>query len=163
MTIEQMHEAFEIRFGTLNQDKVFTSTEISYYLNLAQRTIFEELLKDYDSDDRVKVILYGLLKSKKFNGSELVAPTLGGKPNSKIVTLPDDFKVAKGESAQIQTSSGIEKIVRVKSISQDYYNLNINNPFKKPCEDLVWRLDSPEYQSDIDPDNNEIDPGGNEA
>ena len=142
-----MHEAFETRFGTLNTDKVFTTSEISYYLNLAQRQLFEELLPKFDVDDRIKMIFYGLLKSTVIIDFE--TNTLGSKPYSKTVVLPDDFKVAKGESARISSSNGEIKVVRVKSVSQDYYNLNINNPFKKPCDDLVWRLDAPEYESSL--------------
>lgn len=143
MSIEEMHEAFETRFGTLNQDKVFFSSEISYYLNLAQRQLFEELLPDFDKDDRIKMILYKLLKKSPIIE---VAQSISFYPGVKtyVAEVPSDFKIAKGELAKIRNSNGDEDTIRVKSISNNYFNLNVENPFKKPSDKLAWRLDLPE-------------------
>lgn len=135
-----MHRDFEIRLRTLNHvDKEFTSQEIDYYLNLGESSLFEEILPVYDDDDRIKTILFPLLSYAEYKSFSSTTD----RPTSVYVTLPTNFKVAKGERATITTSAGSINDVRVKSVSQDYYNLNIENPFKKPSDELVWRLDYP--------------------
>lgn len=138
-----MHRDFEIKLRTLNNvEKEYTSQEVDYYLNLAERTLFEQILPEYDDDDRIKTILFPLLSSVE--STRFSIPTeLSDRPKSVVNLLPTNFKVAKGERATITQSTGSIKSVRVKSVSQDYYNLNIENPFKKPCDELVWRLDYP--------------------
>lgn len=145
MTIEKMHRDFEVRIRTLNAIKMFTSSEIDVYLNKAQRSLFEELVPLYDDDDRIKRILFPLLRTKVY--TSLIKATNGKTIGSVYVELPSDFKIVKGERAVIFLVDGSSTSVRVKSVSQDYFNLNINNPFKKPYVDLVWRMDYPNEES----------------
>ena len=139
-----MHRNLEIRLRTLNNEKLFTSSELDYYLNLAERAVFEEALTAYDDTDLVKTALFQLLKSVVYTTFTEAGADESQKKQSTslIVTLPTDFKVAKGERATLSSSAGSTE-ARVKSVSQDYYNMNIENPFKKPNIDLVWRLDFP--------------------
>lgn len=70
----------------------------------------------------------------------------GDQPNSQLVALPNDLWVALKEECDIDyTNSCGEAITNyrtpVKPVKEDYYNSNFKNPYKKPYEELIWRID----------------------
>lgn len=144
MTIDDMHRAFEVRIGTLNDFKVFTSSEIDYYLNAAQRALYEEIVPLYEKDDKVKTTLYKLLKS--YTWSSLFGASYSAGFPVYNIAMPSNFRQSEGERATI-TYNGSTYYPRVKSVSQKYYNLNKDNKFKQPSKDLVWRFDDPDKTS----------------
>lgn len=71
--------------------------------------------------------------------------TTGDHPYSKFVNLPADLWVALKEECDISYTDNcnntVSKRTKVKPISEDYYNSNINNPYKQPYSELIWRID----------------------
>jgi len=59
-------------------------------------------------------------------------------PNGVFLDLPEGFLLAIEEGATIQ---GNTKESWVKAVRHDEYLANINNPYKQPYKDLVWRMD----------------------
>ena len=72
----------------------------------------------------------------------------GVKPNGKFFDLPDDIfyflhgrvKVKFSADHKCYLAGQSLLNVPVKTITEDYYNANIDNPLKKPYEKMVWRL-----------------------
>ena len=70
----------------------------------------------------------------------------GDHPNSYFVDLPEDFWVTLKEELDITYTNSCgdtisDSRIPVKPIREDYYNANVKNPYKRPYEELVWRLD----------------------
>ena len=63
----------------------------------------------------------------------------GIHPNGVLLDLPEGFLYAIEESAK-SSASGTKEIT-VKPITHDEYLSNINNPYKNPYSNLVWRMD----------------------
>lgn len=78
----------------------------------------------------------------------------GVKPNGKFFDLPDDIFYFLHGRVNVRFLSDYKcwsvrdqlLNVPVKTITEDYYNSNIDNPLKKPYEKAVWRL---HYEKDV--------------
>ena len=76
---------------------------------------------------------------------------IGSKADGTFFELPTDFLYTIQEEATIEDPCAtqpvdtaepkITKIIEVKPITHDYYLKNKKNPYKKPYDELVWRLD----------------------
>lgn len=60
-------------------------------------------------------------------------------PNGVYLDLPDGFLYAVEESAQFTPASALE--IPIKPVKHDEYLPNIQNPYKKPYANLIWRMD----------------------
>jgi hypothetical protein len=69
----------------------------------------------------------------------------GDHPNSFFVNLPDLFWVALKEECDVtytdSCNNQVTARIQVKPVKEDYYNVNVKNPYKRPYEELVWRID----------------------
>ena len=71
---------------------------------------------------------------------------------SKFYQLPDDLFLTIQEQVIFSSTTNTcvdDKVVKVIPKTHDEYNVQIKNPFKKPDENVVWRLDYSK-QSNID-------------
>lgn len=62
----------------------------------------------------------------------------GTHPNGVFLEMPNDFLYAVEEAVKLSTQT-TESWVR--AVKHDEYLANINNPFKQPYKDLIWRMD----------------------
>lgn len=65
-------------------------------------------------------------------------------PNGVFLDLPEGFLYAIEEAVTLETNPGAvvnSKESWVKPVRHDEYLANVNNPYKKPYKDLVWRMD----------------------
>jgi len=85
-----------------------------------------------------------LSELKRF--ADITATTAGNHgSNSLFVELPENYLYTVNEEATISfTSCGTtaSERVSVKPIREDYYNANVKNPYKRPDNGLVWRMDA---------------------
>jgi len=69
----------------------------------------------------------------------------GDHPNSFFVELEEDHWVTLKEELDISYTdacgNNAHYRIPVKPVKEDYYNANIKNPYKRPYEELVWRID----------------------
>ena len=68
----------------------------------------------------------------------------GVHPNGIFLDMPSDFLYAVEEAVKLETTpGGIIGTTEawVKPVKHDEYLTNINNPYKQPYKDLVWRMD----------------------
>lgn len=122
--------------------------EISVYLTKAQL----ELVKDYynpegnkykrgfeDSEKR-RNDLKELVKT--YNSTIIIPSLFNIDTNSKFFKIPNDVFLIIYENGKILSndcSNG--KKVTIKPITHDEYNIQKDNPFKKPDQSVIWRLD----------------------
>ena len=151
MTVLEMHNEFRLLLDKADggASPSFLNAEIDTLLNIAQdkfiakrafgnnirRTSFEEDQKRRDD-------LRGVVWYKKLGPSSMVVDA--DKPNSKIVELPSSYRHMLSEQAMISyTKDGniISKRVGVKPIAHDRLNKIMDDPFNKPTNDTVYRLD----------------------
>ena len=70
-------------------------------------------------------------------------------PDGIFFNLPEKFLYAIEETAKLKKTvmvdgvpvTTITKEVPIKPVTHDQYIANINNPFKKPYSNLIWRMD----------------------
>ena len=76
-------------------------------------------------------------------GSNNLSDQTGAFPTGEFFDLPEDFLYTLIEEITIEHADACfnGNRIKVKPITHDEYNASIKNPFKKPNEDLAWRLD----------------------
>ncbi len=143
MLITQMHNEFKLLLDKGDSLDIpnFLSSEIDSFLSMAQdrfvtkrafgnnvrRTGFEE---DQKRRDDLRTLIVEAQISPSPNNPNL------NKPNGQFINLPDLYRHAINEEAFIN-----KKRVSVKPITHDRYNKIIDDPFNKPLNDTVYRLD----------------------
>lgn len=67
----------------------------------------------------------------------------GVHPIGVFLDLPSDFLYAVEEACTLKPTGGVVRTVEswIKPVRHDEYLANINNPYKQPYKDLVWRMD----------------------
>ena len=153
MTREEMHNEFKLLLdkGDSFDAPAFLEEEIDSFLNIAQekfiskrafgnnvrRTSFEENQKRRDD-------LKNLIQND--TQTPLTNDPNENKPNGNTVTLPSNYRHAINEEAIINGNKGLRR-VSVKPITHDRYNKIIDDPFNKPKDNTVYRLD---YNGDFE-------------
>jgi hypothetical protein len=134
---------FEDKIGPImtNTLKTFTTTDIERFLNNAQDVYFVELAKIFEVDEDARRALTELTKSDSLSIAS--APSGITKLNNNSVfydiksAVSDNmYKVIEG---YVTDASGNR--ITTKPITHDQYHANIDNPFKQPSDNMVWRLD----------------------
>lgn len=112
----------------LNQNKY----QVSFEGNEKRRIDLKELIKNYET-------------------STLLKSNVGISNLSKFYKLPDDLFLTIQEQVTFNSTDDCinNKVVKVVPKTHDEYNIQIKNPFKKPDNNVVWRLDYSK-QNDID-------------
>jgi hypothetical protein len=77
------------------------------------------------------------------SGMGLSSSQGGVHPIGIFLDLPNDFLYAVEEACTLKIEGGSARTVEswIKPVRHDEYLANINNPYKKPYKDLVWRMD----------------------
>lgn len=124
----------------------YSDIQISAFLNKAQRRVFNEKKKIYDTDEQVKRILSPLNKRASLLGGTInvATETTYTHPNGTFYALPSDLGKITEEFVQFSLLTNpvtYGNPILVYPINYDYYTKNYDNKYKKPYEKLVWRLD----------------------
>lgn len=143
MTIQEMKTEFLIdydRRSSLSASPV-EDDEISKFLNDGQERIINDWYSVYDKGEIMSKHLSELIR---FN--TITTFTVGNHPNSVFVELPDRlWRTIKEEVIHNYTDSCgnviTGKRIPVVPLDRDYYNKYINNYYKQPNENRIWRFD----------------------
>jgi len=147
MTALEMQLRFEQRLQNhLEKDLDIRTIDIEYYLNEGQRRWFETWYKLFETEENARKRLLPLSTSTTLTRlSVLPYSTVSNNINGEYWTLPEDCQYITKEEATISLydCNGLitQSRVWVKPVNLDYYNLHKDNPFKKPWEEMIWRLD----------------------
>lgn len=154
MISQEMQYNFELKFGQQNKlDKVFTSHDIDIFLNAAQDDLVEgfyssrinPLSRYFEMDERARAMMALLIESTVIPSGSFTTSDPALHPDAVFVTLPADFLYALEEQCSISYSDcnsvTTTKQSKVLPITHDEYTINIDNVYKKPWRDLIWRMD----------------------
>jgi len=124
----------------------YSDIQISAILNKAQRRVFNEKKKLFDSNEEIKRILSPLNRRANIISGTItkVTGTTYAHLNGEFYLLPVDAAKITEEFVKLKVSLSpltYSNPVIVLPITYDYYAKNYDNSFKKPCDKLVWRLD----------------------
>lgn len=127
----------------------YEDADINLFLNAAQEDFVKSLYNGMSNIGRVgfeetEKRSKDLSELKRFADISATTPGNHGS-NSLFVPLPTDYLYTINEEATISfTSCGTtaSERVPVKPIREDYYNANVKNPYKRPDNGLVWRMDA---------------------
>ena len=183
MYANEMKFAFMLKFDAMFEFSApaYDDRQISWLLTAAQNRVFidkyytpsNKHALGFEANEKRRRDLEQLIKQARWTDgtpSPIVSPVGSlekptsqpeeGHPNGVFFNLPENFLYAIEETAKLKRTSDdiITKEIPVKPVTHDLYIANINNPFKKPYHNLVWRMDySREQQAigDIEKENPE--------
>jgi len=132
----------------------YEDEEISLFLSQAQDRLLKTRLnpkgnkyrESLDQTEKRKKDFSELLRDAVDSGGNLTtavsANQNGTLPNGKFFDLPEDFLFAWSERVETDIQcDGKNKEIDVKPVTHDQFNANKDNPWKKPYDDLAWRMD----------------------
>ena len=156
---------FQLKFDSLFEFSApaYDDRQISYLLTEAQFRVFikrynplaNKYQKGFEADEQRRRDLEQLIKPALYDSSGTTLPDGveeitknstqqgGTHPNGVFLELPTDFLYSVEEAAQLD---GEPKEAWVRPVKHDEYLANINNPYKKPYKDLVWRMDISRFE-----------------
>jgi hypothetical protein len=148
MTASQMQYEFEIGYELANlSSRSYTPKEISTLLTQAQNSLVLAVVDDDDSE--TKDILTKNLKVP-YSGSTSLYEDLpnaveSDMPTNLLKLLQERVDITFNDTSLYYNINSTHTLndVSVFTITEDYYNSNVENPDKQPYYKLVWRLLSP--------------------
>lgn len=152
MTAQEMQYHFELKLNQFNTlDKVFTSTDIAVFLNLAQDNLINDRYSKkygdpssfFESDEKNRMELGSLIKNHV--STVFVTADAALHPNGVFLNIPSDYLYSLKEMCVVNYTNCNSDVVtgsaKVQPVRHDEYAMNIDNPFGKPYNKLVWRMD----------------------
>ena len=116
----------------ISMDLDIRTIDAEYYLNHGQDDYVDEIFKNYNGQEELSKRLQGLVVSTTLNTGSRTG--VGIHPNSERWTIPPDVRYITEEFINTGT-------IAVKPVTTYYYNIQKNNPFKKPSSKVIWRMD----------------------
>lgn len=135
----------------------FMSHETESFLNSSQETWVERQYssidgrrdKFFESNEKSRRELNELINNYSATAGQFSTGSSALHSNAVFVELPTDFLYTLKEECTISytdcNDDTATKSVKVKPVTHDEYLMDIDNPFKKPGKEVIWRMD---YQSD---------------
>ena len=152
MTAQEMQYNFELKLGQETKlEKKFTSHDVDIFLNSAQEDLVQGFYSSrinpqsryFEMDERARAMLALLIESDVI--SSFTTSDAALHLNAVFAELPTNFLYALEEQCKVTyldcNSEAETKWSRVLPITHDEYTINIDNVYKKPYRDLVWRMD----------------------
>jgi len=165
MTANIMSFEFDVLFDKITNQASpgYEDNEKSLLLNKAQERYFfqnyagtNRFREGFEETEKRRKDLSELIKNSNISTSS--ASQVGTLPNGVLFDLPTDFLYAIKEEVTISSDEECDngKRIKVKPITHDEYTINIENPFKKPYSELVWRLDYSRVTDNTNPKRHEL-------
>jgi len=157
MTVAEFKNEFNISYNaiaTMSAPSI-DDYELSVYFTKAQLEIIKnnynpngnKYKKGFENSEKRRSDLKELIK--EYSTSTIIPTTLGLSEDSKFYKIPDDVFVLIYEVASVTTNDCfINKNLNVVPKTHDEFNIQYNNPFKRPDKSKVWRLDISKINSD---------------
>jgi hypothetical protein len=149
MTVTEFSNEFDILYDNIASKSApgLDLYEKSVYLTKAQLELVKthysggnKYNTGFEQTEKRRVTLKNLITD--FKTSSTISSSKGISPNSKFFVIPDNVFLIINEQSSIKLEGcSTNKIVSVKPKTHDEYNVQIKNPFKKPGNDSVWRMD----------------------
>jgi hypothetical protein len=151
MTITEFNNEFDIHYNAIasNSAPGLDPYEKSVFLTKAQLEIIKDYYnplgnkykKGFENSEKRRTDLKELVINH--NSTTTVTSTTSGlSSDSKFFVIPNDVFLIVYETATVTTDDCfVDKQVTVVPKTHDEYNIQIDNPFKQPHKNKIWRLD----------------------
>lgn len=151
MTVTELSNEFDILYDNIASKNApgIDLYEKSVYFTKAQLEIVKthysadnKYQKGFEGSEKRRTDLKELIVDYK--ASTIIDSTENISTQSKFFTIPDNVFLIINERATINSATDncvSNKIVDVVPKTHDEFNIQIKNPFKRPDETLVWRID----------------------
>lgn len=158
MLANEMKFSFMLKFDSMFEfaTPAYDDRQIGWLLTTAQNRVFldkyytpsNKFQRGFEADEKRRRDLEQLIKQDEWVSTTPTpgppklsksASQVGIHPNGAFFDLPTGFLYAIEEA--VVTDALAAKEVTVRPVTHDQYMSNINNPFKRPYSNLVWRMD----------------------
>ena len=151
MTTTEFSNTFDILYDNIASKSApgLDLYEKSVFLTKAQLEIVKnhylnqnKYQASFEGNEKRRIDLKELIRNYETN--TLLVSNVGLSPMSKFYQLPNDLFLTIQEQVIFSSTTNTcinNKVVKVIPKTHDEYNVQIKNPFKKPDENVVWRLD----------------------
>jgi hypothetical protein len=150
MGTQEMKNEFMISYNAIASMSApgIDDYELSLYLTKAQLEIIKNYYdplsnrkqKGFEATEKRRRDLNQLIKDYKT--SDTISNSSNIDSEAIFYVVPNDLFLIVNEKAKITSEDCYNgKILSIKPISYDEYNIQIDNPFEKPNEKYAWRLD----------------------
>lgn len=149
MTIQEFNFEFDIHYNSIagQSSPNLDLYEKSIFLTKAQLEIVKNYYgnlnkyqKGFENSEKRRTDLKELIKNYRSTSSFVDNNAIDS--NSRFFTIPNDVFLITNEKGIIVSEGCLKgKSLNIKPVTQDEYNIQISNPFKKPNEKVAWRLD----------------------
>lgn len=157
MTTQEFKNEFLIHYNAIatNSAPGLDDFEISVFLTKAQLELVKNNYKidgnkyreGFEGSEKRRVDLRELVKDYK--STLIVTSTSKIHTNSQFFKIPDDVFLIVYEDVTISTTDCYNgNILNVNVKTHDEFTIQIDNPFKKPDQNICWRLDFSKIGSD---------------
>jgi hypothetical protein len=151
--------ANELRYNVLvGIDSLYVNTapgyndkQMSSIINRAQRRVFRDYARLFDTSEKIKRILAPLVYGGSYLESDIILTTdttiidyvhTNTTLTGTFFSLPATVGRLLEEQVYLTASAVTTGPVLVLPVSYDYYLKNYKNRYKKPYTELVWRMDA---------------------
>lgn len=150
MTNNEILDYMKVRYDIVTSQGApgYEDDDYNNFFNSYQKIFFKMLYNEFGNMSGI-----GAEETEK-RSKDLVAlkdhevvtvSATGDHPNSFFCDLDEKFVVALKEECTVSyvndCGDTVEIRIPVKPVKEDYYNANVRNSYKRPYEELVWRLD----------------------
>jgi hypothetical protein len=150
MTNREFRNQFDISYNAIasNSAPGIDDYELSVYLTKAQLEIIKNYYdplsnrkqKGFEATEKRRRDLGQLVRDYKT--IDTISNSFNISSEAKFYIVPEDLFLITNEKAKITSEDCYNnKILKIKPMSYDEYNIQIDNPFEKPNEKEAWRLD----------------------
>lgn len=150
MTVSEFNNEFDIHYNAIasNSSPGLDLYEKSVFLTKAQLEIVKNIYnpkgnkyqEGFENSEKRRTDLKELIKNYKSSNHFINNNAI--HTDSKFFNIPSDVFLITNEFALIKDlNCNLNKRLNVKPITQDEFNNQILNPFKKPNDNIIWRLD----------------------
>lgn len=146
MTANEMREEFLTLVDKLTSggSPGYTDKEVGILLTKSQQTFLQGIFDPYKSFEENEKRRKELALIKESFTATTSATQTGVHTNGVLFDLPSDCLWVEQEEVVITSADACynNTTIKVKPVTENEYNLNRKNPFKKPSpSELVWRMD----------------------
>lgn len=139
MTQREMGESFiaQIHNFDIDSEYEFQTHEINIFLTKAYREVVDTYYNNFEKSEKDRKILLPLVRTNNVSTITSSSNYTNGYSVSLESISPEVMYILTEEV----TTVGSTNRIQIKPITLDAYTANKENPWKKPYNKLVWRLD----------------------
>lgn len=155
MTAIEMNYQFDVLYGQINNYGFgrFQTHEIQTFLNRAQEVVVEGDFdkgrkgdrKFFESNEKIRRELNELICDANYTAGQFNTGASALHDNAVFAEMSTDFLYSLKEDCTVSytdcNDETATKNTKVKPVKHDSYLMDINNPYKKPGKEVIWRMD----------------------